>query len=88
MPPSQRIRQTISIQIVKHSTKYCFQHPTHDVNRCWCGGCELLVAGPGRYDRHGTASCAGFPCSGDATQTCGGIYAFSLYYRGTCGRVT
>lgn len=58
---------------------------TFSFDRCWCGGCDLLPKGPGRFDRHGTASCADYPCSGDATRQCGGYDAFSLYFRGTCG---
>eukprot|EP00752_Nemacystus_decipiens_P012579 g11140.t1 len=55
---------------------------------CWCGGCELLEDGPDKFDRHGTASCSDYPCSGDASRQCGGFDAFSLYYRGTCDDAT
>eukprot|EP00752_Nemacystus_decipiens_P007837 g7002.t1 len=54
------------------------------LNGCWCGGCELLEDGPDKYDRHGTASCSDYPCSGDASRQCAGFNAFSLYYHGTC----
>ncbi|CAM9717047.1 unnamed protein product, partial [Ectocarpus sp. 4 AP-2014] len=52
---------------------------------CWCGGCELLDEGLHRYDRHGVTSCTGYPCTGEGSRACGGSFAFSLYYRGTCG---
>eukprot|EP00752_Nemacystus_decipiens_P012284 g10890.t1 len=51
---------------------------------CWCGGCDLLDEG-NRFDRHGTTSCTGHPCTGEASRDCGAFDAFSLYYRGTCG---
>ncbi|CAM9263459.1 unnamed protein product [Ectocarpus sp. 13 AM-2016] len=54
---------------------------------CWCGGCELQDEEPDRYDRHGIASCTGYPCTGDASRQCGGHNSFSLYYRDTCGGV-
>eukprot|EP00752_Nemacystus_decipiens_P018611 g16686.t1 len=52
---------------------------------CWCGGCELLVEGADKYNRHGTASCVGYSCTGERTRQCGAYDAFSLYYRGDCG---
>ena len=54
------------------------------LNRCWCGGCDLLDEG-NRFDRHGATSCTGYPCTGEASRDCGAYDAFSLYYRGTCG---
>eukprot|EP00903_Cladosiphon_okamuranus_P013013 g12142.t1 len=51
---------------------------------CWCGGCELLDEGRDKYDRHGTASCVDYPCTGESTRQCGARDAFSLYYRGDC----
>ncbi|CAM9931361.1 unnamed protein product [Ectocarpus sp. 4 AP-2014] len=51
---------------------------------CWCGGCELLDKGPDEYDRHGTASCVDYPCTGERNRQCGARDAFSLYYRGDC----
>lgn len=56
------------------------------LHRCWCGGCELVEDGRDQYDRHGTASCVDYPCSGDPTRQCGDNDGFSLYYRGTCGQ--
>ncbi|CAN0154082.1 unnamed protein product, partial [Ectocarpus sp. 6 AP-2014] len=53
---------------------------------CWCGGCEILDDGPDKYDRHGAGVCNDFPCSGDPTRQCGGLVAFSLYERDTCGK--
>ncbi|CAN0515706.1 unnamed protein product, partial [Ectocarpus sp. 12 AP-2014] len=55
---------------------------------CWCGGCELFDEGRHRYDRHGTTSCVGYPCTGDASRDCGAFDAFSLYYRGACATTT
>lgn len=45
------------------------------------------MEGPEKFDRHGSASCTSYPCSGDATRQCGGYDAFSLYYRGECGEL-
>ncbi|CAM9530119.1 unnamed protein product, partial [Sphacelaria rigidula] len=41
---------------------------------CWCG-----AAGTD-FDKHGTSSSCTVACSGDNSTTCGGYYAFQLYY--------
>ena len=39
--------------------------------KCWCGD-------DSDYDRHGTAVCD-MDCTGDASETCGGRNAMSVY---------
>ncbi|CAN0429880.1 unnamed protein product, partial [Hapterophycus canaliculatus] len=40
--------------------------------QCWCGDASI------DYEFHGEADCD-YECSGDATQTCGGFEAVSVY---------
>jgi len=45
----------------------------------------MLDDGLSKYDRHGSGTCTGHPCTGEPSSECGGYYAFSLYQSGDCG---
>ncbi|CAM9658590.1 unnamed protein product, partial [Sphacelaria rigidula] len=54
-----------------HCSAYTF-YATQYGQECWCGTSDVV------YAVHGTSTCD-MPCTGDASATCGGFYAFNVY---------